>query len=571
MQGPLNNLVLLALLILFMGVQQWSSPQRYYRQWFAGWLCVFASYLVWEVPQTRGLLGDTLTAFRFDLSLLGALAFVPAFVQDTKRLRRTVALGALVGVPMVLAIDVNEFVRVPKLLLTVGIVAWHGYGLYAGHTLLSKTGWRLRAVDGICVLMGVGMLVGVWTRGGPDLGDLAMGEVLLCSGVLFTSGGRRWSIAEWIGTLGFTAWAAFHMLGSVLDRTPWLEAFSREFWDFPKYFVGFAMILKVLEDNHTQSMQQAEQFRAMYEDFRLLYDEHPFPMWIYKLETEQMIAANRAAVECYGYSVEEFQAMRLGQIELPEDEELKATAQLLPLNGGERRTRYRCRDGRVLWVNVLDRSIMYKGQEARLLMARDVTARVKSHAELARRAQHDELTGLPNRTLLAERMQKSLARAQRDGRKCVLFTIDLDHFKRINDTYGHLVGDECLQTAARRMQSKIRKVDMIARTGGEEFTAVIGGLNEASDAGKIAELLLHSFDEPILCSCGPIRVTISVGGAIYPDDSSNEETLRRLSDEALYTAKREGRNRAAFAAELRMARVPAELGGRVGLEMNSGD
>ena len=204
-------------------------------------------------------------------------------------------------------------------------------------------------------------------------------------------------------------------------------------------------------------------------------------------------------------------------------------------------------------------------------MARDVTERVKSHADLARRAQHDELTGLPNRTLLAERMQKSLARAQRDGRKCVLFTIDLDHFKKINDKYGHLVGDECLQTAARRMQSKIRKVDTIARTGGEEFTAIIGGLNEAYDARKIAELLLHSFDEPILCSCGSIPVTISVGGAIYPDDGRDEETLRRRSDEALYAAKHGGRNRAAFAAELEISLAAPGLGDGVEFEMNAGD
>jgi diguanylate cyclase (GGDEF)-like protein len=112
---------------------------------------------------------------------------------------------------------------------------------------------------------------------------------------------------------------------------------------------------------------------------------------------------------------------------------------------------------------------------------------------------------------------------------------------------------------------------MIARTGGEEFTAIIGGLNEAYDARKIAELLLHSFDEPILCSCGPIPVTISVGGAIYPDDGSDEETLRRLSDEALYAAKRGGRNRAAFATELEIAPARATLGNRAVVEMNVGD
>jgi diguanylate cyclase (GGDEF)-like protein/PAS domain S-box-containing protein len=571
MQGPLNDLVQLVLLIGLFGFQQRNRQQRYYRFWFVGWLCIFLAYAVWEVPLPRGWERGAQQVLQVDLSLLGSLAFLLAFVEKTKRLWLVVTLGALVGVPMVVVIDLYQFGAASKMLLTVGIVAWHVYGVYASHRLLGRMMWRKWVIDAVCVAFAAGMLVGVWTRGGPGMEDWALAEVLLCAGILFPASGRRWSSAEWIGTLGFAAWAVFHLLGAFLERNPVSLKLLHQFWNFPKYFVGFAMTLKVFEDGNDESARLAENFRAMYEDFRLMYDEHPFPTWIYAVDTERLLSANRAAVADYGYSEEEFQAMRVGQMELPEDEELEATAQLMPLGAGERRTRYRCRDGRVRWVNVVDRSILYKGQEARLLMARDVTERLKSHAEMARRVQHDELTGLPNRTLLAERMKKSLARAERDGRKCVLFTIDIDHFKKINDTYGHLVGDECLQTAARRMQSKIRKVDMIARTGGEEFTAIIGDLNAASDARKIAELLLHSFDEPILCSCGPIAVTISVGGAVYPDDSSNEETLRRLSDEALYAAKRGGRNRAAFAAELGLTRVPAELGDRVGLEMNAGD
>jgi diguanylate cyclase (GGDEF)-like protein len=107
---------------------------------------------------------------------------------------------------------------------------------------------------------------------------------------------------------------------------------------------------------------------------------------------------------------------------------------------------------------------------------------------------------------------------------------------------------------AERLKSKIRKVDTIARTGGEEFMAVVGGLNNVADAEKVAEALLRVFDLPLALSIGEVGVTVSVGVAVYPDDGMEADVLRGLSDEAVYRAKREGRNRAAYGHEVRARR-----------------
>jgi diguanylate cyclase (GGDEF)-like protein len=139
--------------------------------------------------------------------------------------------------------------------------------------------------------------------------------------------------------------------------------------------------------------------------------------------------------------------------------------------------------------------------------------------------------------------------------------IDVDHFKQINDTYGHGFGDECLRLVAARLSSKIRQIDTIARVGGEEFAAIIGGLHQVSDAKIITDLLLGVFETPLQMGDHEVMVTVSIGGAIYPDDGVDGDSLMRRADDALYMAKRTGRNRTVMAET---AFSPQELSGNAG-------
>ncbi len=550
MQGPVVDLVLLMLLVLFFGLQQRRRPQVYFRFWFAGWILVFFSYVVWAVQDVPEALVRVQNAVCFDFLLLGVLTFIVSLVASEQGLRRIILSGLAIAGSVMIIVDAQEFLAIPRLLLVVGVLVCQGIAFYTAYTLLPERWPRRRGmILTICVVYGAALLAYVLTTSATHLDSVVVVEVLLCAAVLYSGSPRRRNISGWAGTVGFAAWAGFELLAIHAGNPAWLDKALYEFWNFPKYFVGFSMILKVFEDTADDKARMAETFRDLYEDFRVLYDTHPHPMWIRDDGNGWLLKANEAAIKEYGYSLDEFRAMRLAELEVPGDMETEEFESMLdePTEGA--RVRHRHKDGRVVWVNVVEREIMYLGQKARLIIARNVTERLKLDRELSYRAQHDVLTGLPNRQLLEERLDQCLQSCRVEDRRAAVLTVDVDHFKMINDTYGHLVGDECLKEVAARLKSKIRKVDTIARTGGEEFTAIVSGLSKASDAEKVAASLMRVFEAPVELAFGALGVTVSIGVAVYPDDATDTTTLRRLSDEAMYRAKRAGRNRAAYASD----------------------
>jgi diguanylate cyclase (GGDEF)-like protein len=172
----------------------------------------------------------------------------------------------------------------------------------------------------------------------------------------------------------------------------------------------------------------------------------------------------------------------------------------------------------------------------------DVTERQLLHHRLLHQAHHDMLTGLPNRILLMDRMEQALASAARQGKKAAVICLDLDRFKQINDTYGHTVGDQCLQEVAERLRSRLRGADTVARSGGEEFTIVVGDLACAADAEKVAEDLLSALRKPVVAEQYPIDISASFGIAIYPDHGTEAGELWKSADAAMYRVKRSGGN-----------------------------
>jgi diguanylate cyclase (GGDEF)-like protein/PAS domain S-box-containing protein len=551
LHGPIVDIALLVILVLFFGRQQSQRPETYYRLWFAGWLFVLSSYAARMVPVTRPLFLKLQEAIRLDLILAGALLFLVSFVITEKKLWRAVVEGTLVGVPVVLSFDALEFVAVPRWVLMAGVIAWEMYGFRAASLIIPKGRIKTRrAIAAMCVVFGVGMLCYLGFTSGRNIFDLGLSEVVFCSAVLYGGGLQRRTLATYLGMVGFMFWGAFYVCADLLQHWSvkavavlWL------IWTVPKYFVGSAMVMKTFEDETEEKAKTAEEFRLLYEDFRMMFEEHPHPMWIRDLETDRIISVNRATEETYGYSAEELMTMRESDLMAPETEREEIDGLVPePLDG--MRVQHACKDGRLMWIRLVDRRVMFQGAGARLVMARDVTERVRAGQELARRANYDALTGLANRTLLEDRIQQAFKRCEREGRKATLLTVDVDHFKRINDTYGHPVGDECLQIVAARLATKIRRVDTIARVGGEEFAAIVGGLQRAVDAGKVAESLMRVFDEPMQIGDLDLYVTVSIGIAVYPDDALDAEALKRRSDEALYAAKRGGRNRAIFASEM---------------------
>ena len=177
------------------------------------------------------------------------------------------------------------------------------------------------------------------------------------------------------------------------------------------------------------------------------------------------------------------------------------------------------------------------------VIARDISERKEAEREMAHRALHDHLTGLPNRLLLSERLSESIAAAERARAATAVIFVDLDGFKFVNDTLGHEAGDALLQQVAERLGACIRQEDMLARMGGDEFMLVVNRVAGEEVALSIAERLREALRAPFFVAHHELVVTASVGISIYPRDGTDESTLRRNADTAMYEAKQSGKDR----------------------------
>ncbi len=190
-----------------------------------------------------------------------------------------------------------------------------------------------------------------------------------------------------------------------------------------------------------------------------------------------------------------------------------------------------------------------------LIAGRDITEAKQREDELTRAAAHDTLTGVPNRALLAERIEQVLAHARRSGGGFAVAVLDLDGFKRINDSLGHAVGDALLKQAAGRIKLQLRGDDTVGRIGGDEFALVLPGIASPEQVDGIARRLVESMQVPFLVAGQTLFASMSMGFALHPAHAVDAEALMRCADMALYRAKDLGRNRwQMFSANLATAR-----------------
>lgn len=177
---------------------------------------------------------------------------------------------------------------------------------------------------------------------------------------------------------------------------------------------------------------------------------------------------------------------------------------------------------------------------------RNITEQRVAEERLLHQANFDNLTHLPNRQLAEDRLSQALKSAHRNQQKTVLMFIDLDDFKKVNDTLGHDVGDRLLVQAAERLKSAVREDDTVARYGGDEFLIIVGNLDQAMDAEPIAEKVLDAFSHPFEIGSERLIVSTSIGLSVYPDDGEDTVVLLKNADTAMYRAKESGRNAFSF-------------------------
>ena len=181
-----------------------------------------------------------------------------------------------------------------------------------------------------------------------------------------------------------------------------------------------------------------------------------------------------------------------------------------------------------------------------VMVFHDVSAARRSAAQISHLAHHDFLTDLPNRMLLDDRLQQALALAHRHQYRIAVLFLDLDRFKHINDSLGHVIGDQLLQAVASRLQRCVRRSDTVGRRGGDEFLVILSEVEHEKDAGIIAAKLLAVLTVPYRIARHDLHVPVSIGVSLYPDDGEDAQELINNADTAMYHAKQNGRNNYQF-------------------------
>ena len=270
---------------------------------------------------------------------------------------------------------------------------------------------------------------------------------------------------------------------------------------------------------------------------------------------ERILSVNRAFTEVTGYSPEEAlgntpRMLRSGHHDKSFYDAMWCDIKTLGFWQGEIHDRRK--DG-TLYPSALSISAVRNTLERTthyVAVFSDITERKASEARIAYLAQHDPLTGLPNRTLLQDRLDQALAHAVRHGSRIAVLFLDLDRFKTINDSLGHMTGDRLLQGVALRLSDCTRETDTISRQGGDEFLIVLTDVDGPDDAARVAEKILDRLGPPFDIDGQLLATSFSIGIALFPDDGKCAESLMKNADTAMYHAKESGRNTYRFFDEV---------------------
>ncbi|MDY0191247.1 MAG: EAL domain-containing protein [Desulfuromonas sp.] len=260
-----------------------------------------------------------------------------------------------------------------------------------------------------------------------------------------------------------------------------------------------------------------------------------------------IIDANKQAIAAYGQPIEELRQKKLrAMCDMGDTECSLMWRQLEQHNETNFASMQFRQDGSTFPVEITASWI--KVGERRLLQAiiRDVTERTEAAELLRHQAQHDPLTGLPNRTLITDRLQQAIFKGKRQHSQTALLFLDLDRFKNINDTLGHSAGDKVITTIAQRIHNSLRETDTVARFGGDEFMILVENINNIADIATLALKFIDVIRQPIDLGEQEVYITTSIGISIAPNDSDNTDQLIRFVETAMYRAKDMGRNNYQF-------------------------
>ena len=306
--------------------------------------------------------------------------------------------------------------------------------------------------------------------------------------------------------------------------------------------------LKAFGDLQEHSFVLEQQVAARTADlqrFRTAMDATADAIMLVSRDTMRFVEVNATSCKMLGYTRAEMLArgpVALGAITLEALEQVYDTMIAGEVSKTLSEAVLHCKDGSLIEVEV-SRQAMLSGNDWIIVsVVRDITERKQAQQRLQHQANHDALTGLPNRSYFYETLQKTIALASQQGWKVAVMFIDLDHFKNVNDTLGHAVGDELLNQFSNRLMACVRMRDTVGRLGGDEFALILVMEQGQQGAAQVAAKIRDSLHQPFNLHGYEVLMTASIGITIHPDDGDDADALIKYADTAMYQAKHAGRN-----------------------------
>ena len=301
----------------------------------------------------------------------------------------------------------------------------------------------------------------------------------------------------------------------------------------------------------TQNISEIMKMKNENKELSELIEISSNEVYIVDMETLQYLYVNQGACDALGYTKDEFYTMSIFDInpKLTQESALFMKKRLIEEKKYINKTVHRCKDGTLYYAQAYMNTFTYQGKDAYVIFDTNISQNVENEraleeqkANLHHQANHDNLTNLPNRALFRDRLEQTILYAKRRDTQFALLFIDLDHFKEINDTLGHNIGDEVLIEAASRLRQCVREEDTIARLGGDEFTIILKDIKQTEDVSKIAQNIVNAMRKTITIKSHALYISSSIGISMFPKDALSSNELIKYADTAMYKAKDEGRS-----------------------------
>lgn len=526
MQSLLIEIVIAVLLFFLLWSMERGRSDLRFRFWVIGWALVTLRLisLLWH-PVSAIVLRLREGHFAA-LEVFAAACFIlsdRAVARHKDRMVRTALLAAL---PALFVAFVILFRNADLWLLYPCIVVGH---VLAIMLLREYGGWRKAKLLPLAALyfLSACWMLGALANHQPHLALASVpAELLLVNAVLFS---RRYSLrsaGNLLTVMGFVLWAWSSFMTIALQRLGTSDGLVPSAMNLPQFLIAIGMIMLILE-------QDAAGSRELVREYEFLFNNNPFPLWIYDTKTLHFLSVNAAAAKVHGYTVEELSRKKLTDLVHPD----MKVASLVEAEGDSIRTqpnsRHVRKDGSIVSMNVTAYDIKFRGRPARIALAEDISEREEMASRLMHQVQYDLLTGLPNRTTFLRKLDETFIAANVAGSGCAVMVLRINRFERINENYGHGIGDGVLKEITKILQSHLRPPDAIGRTGSREFTITFVCAPNGHAIEARARGLLRLFDQPVTVGEHKIEISMSMGLAAFPEDSDDTNALLRDAARAL--------------------------------------